>query len=394
MFKLKFFTFLTILSCIFAQEIDDELQKAILDVFGPNPNAPTVTPTTAPTTIITDDGTSCICVPYYLCDADSRTIISDPTATGETLIDIRFDKDSCQESVEVCCKEAREATNPIPPVVVPSKPQGCGIRNENGVDFQITGDLAGEAQFAEFPWTVAILSKADSSALCAGSLIHPQVVLTASHCISKHRVTQIKIRVGEWDTQTVKERFPYQERDVARIVTHPNFNAKTLANDIGLLFLSKPVEIAENINTICLPSQNFNMDTSKDCYATGWGKSNFGQQGRYAVIMKKVKLDTVPYATCQSQLQKTRLGPRFRLDQTFICAGGKAGVDTCQGDGGAPLVCPTGKGRYHQAGVVAWGIGCGEKDVPGVYGYIAKLRNWIDENVKQAGYDTSYYTSP
>lgn len=125
-----------------------------------------------------------------------------------------------------------------------------------------------------------------------------------TYCNFRYRVNQIKIRAGEWDTQTVKERFPYQERDVARMVTHPNFNAKTLANDVGLLFLSQPVEIAENINTvisitshwlnilnwttalilnqriplqICLPSHNFNMDNSKDCYATGWGKSNFGK---------------------------------------------------------------------------------------------------------------------
>ena len=37
-----------------------------------------------------------------------------------------------------------------------------------------------------------------------------------------------------------------------------------------------------------------------------------------------------------------------------------------QGDGGGPLACVV-NSRYTLAGVTAWGIGCGQKDVPGVY---------------------------
>merc|ERR1711972_529069 len=49
-------------------------------------------------------------------------------------------------------------------------------------------------------------------------------------------------------------------------------------------------------------------------------------------------------------------------DESFICAGGVAGKDTCKGDGGSPLVCASKEDPFTfvQAGVVAWGIGCGE----------------------------------
>merc|ERR1739842_224684 len=51
-----------------------------------------------------------------------------------------------------------------------------------------------------------------------------------------------------------------------------------------------------------------------------------------------------------------------------------------KGDGGSPLVCqskfdPT---AYVQAGVVAWGIGCGEDATPGVYASVSKAVCWID----------------
>lgn len=46
------------------------------------------------------------------------------------------------------------------------------------------------------------------------------------------RAKDLKIRAGEWDTQTPKERLPYQERIVSRIFGHPDYKERSLANDV------------------------------------------------------------------------------------------------------------------------------------------------------------------
>merc|ERR1712113_444193 len=95
-----------------------------------------------------------------------------------------------------------------------------------------------------------------------------------------------------------------------------------------------------------------------DCFATGWGKDKFGSDGEYQVILKQVQMDIEDHDQCENEFQQSRLGKNFQLDDSFLCAGGQQGKDTCKGDGGGPLVCPSksNPGRYEQVGIVAWGL--------------------------------------
>ena len=111
----------------------------------------------------------------------------------------------------------------------------------------------------------------------------------------------------------------------------------------------------------------------------GWGKDHFGPDASYQVVMKEVQVPMVSHAQCQDQLRATpRLPRQFRLHDSFTCAGGEADRDACRGDGGGPLVCRGPEERYTQVGIVAWGIGCGQENVPGVYTDLAAQVCWLD----------------
>jgi len=352
------------------------------------------------------------CVPYYQCH--NGTIITD----GAGLIDIRNgfaaltpEDSKCPGFLDVCCKDPDFIPPPPPPIVkyVPK----CGRRNINGLGARIQGFTESESQFGEWPHMCAVLhakpveqeagytGEPETVNLyqCGGSLIAPGVVLTAAHCVDKFRQnpSELKVRCGEWDTQHQTEPRPHQDRQINALEIHPEFEPRNLQNDFAVLFTSQEFELSDHIDTACLPEAGETF-AGTTCFATGWGKDKFGAAGEYQVVLKEIDLPVVDHDTCQDSLRQTRLGGKFKLHDSFVCAGGVNGKDTCKGDGGSPLVCPSKYDPYTyiQAGIVAWGIGCGEDGTPGVYADVSQATCWIDQAITcQYGLTNSYlgYTS-
>ncbi|XP_015379949.1 PREDICTED: uncharacterized protein LOC107173785 [Diuraphis noxia] len=281
---------------------------------------------------------------------------------------------------QVCCRR--------PPVPIHSGSSSnyvsagqCGKRNTHGITGRIKTPayVDGDSEFGEYPWQVAILKKdpQESVYVCGGTLIDSLHVLTAAHCIKTYQEQDLRVRLGEWDVNHDVEFYPYVETDVVNMVINREFYAGTLYNDLAILRMDKPVDFSRNphISPACLPDA-FSDFTGQRCWTTGWGKDAFGDYGKYQNILKEVDVPVISNRQCETQLQQTRLGYDFKLHNGFICAGGEEGKDACKGDGGGPLVCER-AGSWYLVGIVSWGVGCGQPDVPGVYVKVSHYLDWV-----------------
>nr|XP_040569018.1 uncharacterized protein LOC121118475 [Lepeophtheirus salmonis] len=241
---------------------------------------------------------------------------------------------------------------------------------------------SGGADMAEWPWHAAILEKPQDLYVCGSTLLDESWVLTAAHCVDDYlpfvpTIQDIlKVRLGEYDVSTTAEPLRHEEFNVTDIVMHPGFNNSTLVHDIALLKLERPAKRKQNIDVVCMPkSRDFNPSQFARCYVTGWGRRT--ETSEHSLVLKEIEVPLWSYTNCNGAL-KAQFGPAYSLPTTAICAGAE-GRDACDGDGGGPLVCEK-EGKWYQIGIVSFGIGCGRKNIPGVYTKVSEYDSWI-ENV-------------
>jgi kallikrein len=248
-------------------------------------------------------------------DAD---IITD----GQGLINLRR---SCIAG-QVCCVHPTTTSSPTPAPLT-----GCGVGNaalmeSNGfrsgpLSVKITTDST-IAAVGEFPWMVAILESGTGRFICGGSLVDERVVLTAAHCVAGRAPSTLIARLGEWDASTDTEYYKSQDLTTSSVIVHPDYYPPGVFNDIALLILSALADISQpHVGVSCIPdaSDTFILD---GCTVIGWGKETFNSPGISAVL-RKTRVPLVDHPTCQTKLQNAKLGSRFRLHESFLCAGGQ-----------------------------------------------------------------------
>lgn len=99
------------------------------------------------------------------------------------------------------------------------------------------------------------------------------------------------LRMGEYDLGTDEEAYPYVERKVQIVASHPNFDARTFEYDLALLRFYDPVHFQPNIIPICLPQGNPTF-VGESAFVTGWGRL---YEGIFATVIKYF-LKSVIYA--------------------------------------------------------------------------------------------------
>ncbi|XP_066288262.1 ovochymase-1-like [Branchiostoma lanceolatum] len=222
-----------------------------------------------------------------------------------------------------------------------------------------------------YPWQVALKHKVNYAHFCGGALLNENWVVTAAQCVDGDSpAEQFVVTVGEHDLNNSPD-WNY----VGSIFINPIYSPDTVENNIALLKLWPPVSQNDHVQPICLPKQGFETPPGTIVTVTGWGRTYF--DGPSSPVLLQADMPVVSAEKCKKVYRHLAL-----ITSSMMCTGYDAGgVDSCQGDGGGPVVVFPSEGPAYLAGLVSFGYKCGEVGIPSVNTRVSSYVDWIQETM-------------
>ena len=235
----------------------------------------------------------------------------------------------------------------------------------------------------QYPFVVFVFHRIDpveESKLCTGSLIAPNWVLTAAHCLVDEdgnvaEPSDVTAFVGHDFEEILTD--TASRRVASQVVTHPQYNHFVKGtNDISLIQLTQPFPV-EPVSILTSAEEAIYAPSGTTTTAVGWGLT---ENGEFPDILQHVSIPMYSLEECRRRLQPFGFG---QAPGTF-CAG-TAAEGTRPGDSGGPLLVPFGN-DWGQVGVASLGsIDPELVGFPGTYVQTSLHYDWIHGYVSGSG---------
>lgn len=206
--------------------------------------------------------------------------------------------------------------------------------------------------------------------VCTATLIGPNRLMTAGHCISYVEPGVTRVRIGGGG--------PYR---VSRVARHPRFRYQLPEipaepiRDVALVELERAVP-----DVAPMPLSRARVRAGTRATLVGFGTSDPDRLDRFGTL-RSAELVVRGVGTCRRLLERAMSGQGGQFQgAAMLCtqdpANGRPPASGCNGDSGGPLLRTTG-GVTRIIGIDSWGIACGALDGdPEVFVRVALERRW------------------
>ncbi|KAI1991549.1 hypothetical protein LOZ51_003836 [Ophidiomyces ophidiicola] len=214
------------------------------------------------------------------------------------------------------------------------------------------------AKPGQFPALVAI--EVGGFQNCGGTLLGPNLVLTAGHCVRGHLTNTLTTRVEGGITV-----------GVSSYKIHPRYYQPKFDHDLAVVHLASSIARGESIDYGNLAAAGTDVAAGSTVTVAGWGWTRNSDTATTTALLY-ASIPVMDRATCATHYA----GESLEITQTMICAGMKGRV-SCKGDSGGPVYDASGR---QIVGVIAWGKQCAENGHPAVFVRVGNYRDWIEQN--------------